>query len=136
MTSKVTKQDIFDAVAIHLLEQGERSWDPLEEQCLYRGPNGLKCAVGALISDDAFDPDANHQPVDHPQVRQMLRFSGVPVSAETVSLLSDLQAVHDLQIISSNQYWNRPNDPTSWPEQLEAVARQHGLSTAVLGGDE
>jgi len=47
------KQEVFDKVATHLLTQMVRSAD--EDGCLYRGPNGLKCAIGCLIPDDKYD---------------------------------------------------------------------------------
>jgi hypothetical protein len=53
------RQEIFDKVKAHLLEQGCRSVDPPVHGaawCKYRGPRGLKCAIGALIPDEVYDP--------------------------------------------------------------------------------
>ncbi len=52
-------QDIFDTVAVHLIEQGEPSVDATGS-CQYRdgvGANGkmLMCAIGCLIPDEMYD---------------------------------------------------------------------------------
>lgn len=44
-----TNQEIFDTCLTHLRAQGRRSIDPISGFCVYRGPDGLKCAIGALI---------------------------------------------------------------------------------------
>ncbi|RWB08803.1 MAG: hypothetical protein EOQ39_18680 [Mesorhizobium sp.] len=50
----MTPQEIFDKVATHLLTQNAKSQDLLGGTCLYRGSKGLTCAVGCLISDEAY----------------------------------------------------------------------------------
>ena len=45
---KLTRQAAFNKVARHLLRQNAKSTNK-DGECLYRGPNGLRCAVGALI---------------------------------------------------------------------------------------
>jgi hypothetical protein len=50
-----THQETFDIVYNAILKQGCFSYD-LAEGCLYRGPNGVKCAAGHLIPDDKYDP--------------------------------------------------------------------------------
>ena len=47
-------QQIFNKVATHLLKQNKRSIDKGTDVCLYRGPNGTKCAVGVLIPDSLY----------------------------------------------------------------------------------
>ena len=50
-----TSQEVFDVVAKHLLTQNAKSMDdPWDEMCAYRGENGRRCAVGALIPDDLY----------------------------------------------------------------------------------
>jgi hypothetical protein len=50
----LNRQLMFDDVAKHMAQQRKRSTH--DGTCLYRGPNGLKCGIGALI------PDANYSP--------------------------------------------------------------------------
>jgi len=53
----MNKQEIFNTVAKHLFEQGERASSG-DGSCKYRTTNAggkvLKCAVGALLSDDLY----------------------------------------------------------------------------------
>ena len=49
-----TAQQVFDQVVAHMIKQGERSIQN-GSMCLYRGPNGLKCAAGCLIADDEYE---------------------------------------------------------------------------------
>jgi hypothetical protein len=47
----MTQQQAFDKMVAHLAEQKIRSTDAFGG-CVYRGPDGVKCVVGALLSDD------------------------------------------------------------------------------------
>ncbi len=57
MTKALDRQEAFTTMILHLREQARPSMQergthtPL---CLYRGPDGTKCAVGALIPDEAY----------------------------------------------------------------------------------
>jgi hypothetical protein len=56
----MTRQDIFNTVATALIAQGEPAKEPLGGACRYRLEEYgrmLKCAVGHLISDEAYDPE-------------------------------------------------------------------------------
>jgi hypothetical protein len=46
----MTKQEVFDRVVTHLLTQKKRSAS-YYGSCLYKGPDGLRCAVGCLFPD-------------------------------------------------------------------------------------
>lgn len=46
---------LLKTMSEHLFTQGRLSVGP-GGQCLYRGPDGLKCAVGAIIPDSAYEP--------------------------------------------------------------------------------
>ena len=48
----MTDQEIFDKVWAHIIAQGVPSMNG-EGRCLYRGPNGTKCAAGIFLPDDA-----------------------------------------------------------------------------------
>jgi hypothetical protein len=50
-------QEVFDAMLAHLRKQGcksERYGDNDRRFCMYRHPDGLKCAVGIFIADDEY----------------------------------------------------------------------------------
>jgi predicted house-cleaning noncanonical NTP pyrophosphatase (MazG superfamily) len=50
--------EVIDFVKEHLLKQGCKSLQIVDDdtRCLYRGPNGTKCAAGCLIPDEDYDP--------------------------------------------------------------------------------
>lgn len=104
----MSKQQTFDKVAAHLRQQQAVSEDP-NGDCLYRGPNGLKCAIGALIPDNMYSADFEGQSAD--KIAWVLDQLG-----HDVDLCIDLQHVHDWEDVA---YWN---------EALESVADRHGLT--------
>ena len=59
------RQSLFDYVARHLLRQNAQSLvifgDRNDNSCVYRGPNGLKCAAGCLIEDRLYTADLECQ---------------------------------------------------------------------------
>lgn len=56
--SLLTKQEAFNIMVRGLAAQGwAQSKDPVSGYCKYRGPNGVKCAVGHLISDEEYKPE-------------------------------------------------------------------------------
>lgn len=51
---KLNRQEVFETAVKHLYKQGRPAYE--HGDCLYRTESGLMCAVGALISDDKYDP--------------------------------------------------------------------------------
>ena len=49
---QATAQQVFDQVKTHMMAQYAKSVGQNSDVCLYRGPDGLKCAAGCLISDE------------------------------------------------------------------------------------
>jgi hypothetical protein len=49
-----TFQELFDFAAEKLLVQGCKSFEL--GTCRYRGPNGTKCAIGHMVSDEKYHP--------------------------------------------------------------------------------
>ena len=95
----MTPQEVFDKVVSHLRKQGCRSETDKKNvagniSCLYRGPNGTKCAAGCLIDDEDFDPEMDSgYPVSD-------LFAKWPVVADKIGrdnqdLLTTLQNIHD-----------------------------------------
>ena len=127
-------QQIFDKVATHLLKQGKRSGIGIEGAgsfyCMYRGLDGLMCAVGCLIPDNAYDKrfdGASDSSVDmlaeSHTFRAALAAGGVDLLDEDVlALLADLQTVHD------------ECDPKRWASALRERAATYGLNADAVGG--
>lgn len=59
-------QEVLNRVTKHLFDQGIASVGSVEDQgeiCVYRSPNGLTCAVGCLIPDDAYTQNMENKNV-------------------------------------------------------------------------
>lgn len=121
---QLSMQQAFNRVAVHLLTQRKRSWDPEESMCMYRGPGGLKCALGVLIKDEHYRACLEGQGANEARVQKALARSGISYSADTTVLLSALQSLHDDDDIKVND----------WAPELRRIARDYGLSTDAIRG--
>lgn len=110
---KLTHQQAFDKAAEHLMVQSARSMNVSGEICLYRGPRGLKCAVGALIEDSEYRPwfECNITPYFEDRIP---RFGNIH------DFLRQLQLIHDSA------------DVDSWHDELIRLAMGRLLSWQVL----
>lgn len=115
----MTLQEQFDTAVAGLLKQNcksQRITTFETKRCVYRGPNGTKCAVGFLIPDELYDPAMDH---DMPlaDVIQYLRIKNVELDKQ---LCHHLQAVHD------------GHEPTQWHNMLISVAIIFELNPNVI----
>lgn len=136
------RQEVFDRVATHLLKQNRKSTKEdlsnpgADSRCMYRGVNGLQCAVGCLIPDDKYeerfegltpDSDPSSFTIDASRrlacadFKQMLREVLVIENDSDYEFLRCLQRVHDF------------GDQDSWRRDLARVAELTNLNPAVLG---
>ncbi len=122
MEQKQLEQAFFDKVAGHLLRQRQVSgiWEPrgshTELTCLYRGLNGLACAIGAIIPDHLYTPE-----MEVGDIYQLLReFPVLEAYIPNHLLAKALQELHDSEPV---EYW---------PHLLRMVAGDHGLSPHVV----
>ena len=120
----MTLQEIFDKVATHLLTQNARAQAPNGTYCYYRAPGGLTCAVGCLISDEAYQPQIEGVGVGNDRVSRVVAQSigQVALSERQQSLLASLQNIHD------------EVDPDRWPEALRKVAIHHKFQYGHIPG--
>jgi hypothetical protein len=116
-----SEQEIFDTVALHLIKQGKQSIDA-DGNCLFRGPNGLKCAVGCLIPDEVYRPEMEDESVSD----LMCNYDALNFLNPNALLLSKLQSAHDRE---------HPEYQT-WMDavilHLRKIAEKYNLSVAVL----
>lgn len=116
----MTRQEIFNKVATHLLTQNKKAMRPsvMGSGCVYKTDAGLRCAIGCLIPDEHpgldFDGDVGELVLAHGDLKELFDWRN------NVVLLEALQVVHDEQ------------QPSTWILDLEAEAVNHGLSPRVL----
>jgi hypothetical protein len=121
----LTDQQIFDKVAKHLLDQGRASSVTDEAlggkrrtKCLYRGPGGLRCAVGALFPDNVYTPGLEGLAANSARMATALRAGGIEFTLDTADFLRQLQDAHDDYLTVSMD---------EWKSEMRAIANTHGL---------
>ena len=100
MKNELTVEDLIEKTLGHLAFQGKNSIGPKypngHEQCLYRNPEGLKCAVGFWIPDGLYVDDLEGNSVEDIQYALDPQYNWTD---ELVSILYDLQGLHDTNFI-------------------------------------
>lgn len=109
----MNKQEIFNKVRDHLLSQNKRS--AIYGRNLYRGPDGLMCAIGCLIDDEHYSARVEGKTPDGVAAFEALFKSGISEEIIHSGLLHELQALHDLEPVEE------------WSYRLRWIARDHGL---------
>lgn len=120
MQYKNTNQEIFDKVAIHLLTQNQKSMmlDIDSDQiCVYKNPEGLKCAAGILIPDEIYEPEMDKY-----------KFTW----DDLINNYKVLQDVGDPEFILVLQRIHDMSEVEHWREHLTELAKDYNLNTDVL----
>lgn len=125
---RMTKQEIFDKVATHLLTQNIKSLRDvtscedgvLYSGCAYRGDNGTKCAIGCLIPDEAYLHEIEGSTCRSGAVVELLKSLYDFHTEYQMSFLRQLQIVHDRSPVDM------------WKYQLKHLAEDHMLDASVL----
>jgi hypothetical protein len=116
-----TLQEVFDQVATHLLTQGKQALDG--DRCLYRAPDGTKCAIGCLISDEEYKPE-----IEGHSIRDLADLFLLHANLQVFDLLKALQRIHDMLA------------PKDWEFKLKEVATHWNLEfqppTQKFGGGQ
>lgn len=106
------RQDIFDKVYKHLLNQGTKSIDD-DGKCLYRDEDGMRCAIGCLIDDKNYNINIENKNIYSTLVKNAIKKSnkGIRLNIKTVSMLGMLQDIHD------------EDNPENWAGLLRSLAK-------------
>ena len=112
-------QTIYNQCAAHLLRQAKASYDDVGEACLYRGPDGMKCAVGYFIRDDQYHENLEgYDAKDEELYGPLASYLGKAPSPGQSALLFDLQRAHDHYLKCGLDYW---------ASRMIEIAKQYGL---------
>ena len=107
------RQAIYNRVKDHLIKQVVCSVSSAGH-CLYRGPEGSKCAIGALIDDSHYNDDLEGLEASSYQVVRAVSASlGFEISESDAYFLRCLQSVHDQ---------HDSTEPDKWPTELADFA--------------
>lgn len=120
------RQDVFDTVAEHLIQQGKAAVYPNKpdgfEYCRYRTPDGTMCAVGCLIPDSAYKLSIENKTAKSVAVEEALPF--LVASVADSDFLHDLQLAHDCKL--------RHGGLLVWYEEMLQVAADFDLDTTFI----
>ncbi|WP_322092780.1 hypothetical protein [Paraburkholderia bannensis] len=116
-------QDVFDVIGWRLLFQNARALAADGMRCMYRAPNGKRCAIGWIIPDDLYSPEFEFKGVrdiaaglaETDYGRDFAAFVG-----DHVAMLCDLQGLHDAYPVSD------------WPLRLRLIAQKYELRETVI----
>lgn len=126
-------QAIFNAVATHLFRQGKPAYSFDEHACMYRTPDGLKCAVGCLIPDELYTPLMEFQAAGNLITYASVRGYQLPEFIEAnARLLRELQEVHDDPDNCHDADRSKGFNTERLIARLTRVATKHKLDTSVL----
>ena len=101
--NQFTKLEIIAFVREKLLAQNMQSIKYSGTRCMYRGENGLKCAVGHCITDDEYDEKMELNTINSSC------FDKFEISRDRRGLLTRLQDIHDTR------------DPGHWIKDFAVV---------------
>jgi len=112
----MNSQEVFDFVVNHLRLQNAKSVEDVEEgRCLYRGPEGRKCAVGCLIPDKNYSPYMEGRNIIAIACEGTLSYETQKLFVEHGNLLFGLQQVHDHSPIEE------------WESKFQLIAQKNRL---------
>ena len=92
-----SEQELYDYIGTFLIKQGKQSKD--DNGCVYRSPNGTKCAVGCVLSNSYYRKRMDN---DGYSVLELIENFKLPNFFQKFDeFLDDAQNVHD-----NNRNWN------------------------------
>lgn len=118
---------VFEHVATHLLTQNAKAqvkggeatkyYEDDEEEanmtCVYRSPDGLRCAIGSIILDSVYDPTLEGKTIVSMEVQEAVEKSvGFGLDTDDIQLLDVLQYIHDSIGVEA------------WPTKLDKIRKE------------
>jgi hypothetical protein len=86
----VEAQELYDYIVEAIVKQGRPSVGD-NDRCLYRGPEGLKCAAGHVIPDSMYSEN-----MENNSILSVFEAGSLPISlAPHRDLIQKLQNLHD-----------------------------------------
>ena len=97
----MTRQEVFDIVLQHTRFDRRRSTGVIRatRQCLYHGPEGMQCFVGALVQDEDYDERmelCGAVATNVPVLRALSKRGIDAYDPQMLAMLRALQHIHDV----------------------------------------
>lgn len=132
-----TAQRVFDHVAKHLFKQARPSSRSKFKQtdsmfCLYRGPNGMACAAGCLMTDDEYDLDMEQIDILGVIENPTWEYLKKGAIGKHTSLVRRLQQIHDDDPLDRNTEYSAWLNTDTMRKALQITAHDFNLSPKIL----
>lgn len=105
---------LINDVREFLAKQGKRAWDEETQGCMYRTPDGLKCAIGCLLPDELYDPAMENRTASFLSFEMSETWAlfmqhleskyGKREDGRLTLLMDHLQSIHDFHVLED---WDR-----------------------------
>jgi hypothetical protein len=116
----MTRQEAFDQAFYGITAQKGPSMSP-KGFCLYRDPNGNKCAIGHLIPDYLYSPAMDAEATGVNEIMTFYSAIGTLLHGLGATFLNDLQTAHDAAVSYGGDFM------TNFLENMQEVAQDHKL---------
>jgi hypothetical protein len=122
----MTPQEIFEKVLEGISSQGYKKSESITGRCMYRGPNGLKCAAGHLIPDEMYNPMMESKGI----IYLINEFKMPNYFCSNSELIYKLQVWHDFYLDCISNAYDRLKEiseqynveiPEKYKKELEAM---------------
>ena len=96
-------QELFNKAVGGIYNQGKPSYQPSMGSdagvCMYRGPEGVKCAVGFIIDDEFYYERLEHSTVEAVEVTEAVNASiGRGITESEKVMMMRIQNVHGVMV--------------------------------------
>ena len=120
-----TAQELFNEVVSHLRKQKKQSLSQ-HGYCMYRGEDGLKCAIGHLIPDECYHNDMEGTYfVELPSYNSVIRSSCPEVQPFPVELLQEFE--NNQELLTELVHVHDDHSPIEWEDRFEDLAKMLNL---------
>jgi hypothetical protein len=109
----VSKQAAFDLIVNNLRKQGKQSYKE-GIGCVYRHPEGLKCAIGHVMPDVLYNENMEEYSLWAEELGSVVDYLKVEYGFDDFDFWDGLQAIHDIP-----QY--------KWEDRWKEFAQDHDL---------
>jgi hypothetical protein len=117
--NEMKAQELFDKVVSFMIKQGKPSYKA--GTCMYRGPEGTKCAVGCVLTDHYYRTNMEEMGIDN----LIKKFILPKFIKNNKDLLRDLQNAHDSNAFSYGE--NNKNFIENFTYEVKGIAEDRNL---------
>lgn len=123
----VTHQELFDITLNAIRDQGRPSCTDTGE-CLYRGPEGSRCAAGHHIPDSLYTPDMERKGLFRTEFDPVVNLIG----RSAWIFMEELQAAHDKCVNRILLDRKCPTDPATFSTFIEYFEKEMKVVALVI----